>query len=666
MWGYLLIFTNKKIFFYLFCFFTSISYLISQNNDSLLQHTLNLPQSNQKVDNLLKVGKYFFDNFQSEEGLIYTRDAISISETLHNYRNVIKGKLQLATFYTSINDIESATSQLFEASDYILKAKDDSLTFEIYLKLGESFRSAGVYELSFAYLDKAKNIALKSKDKTNLTKIYNRLAAYYFENPDINQSISKANSLFYAQKALYLAKDINEQEYYINSLNLLGLIYKYKFKDYASARKNLSLGFYLANKLNQIKQLPNLCYNLGSLNIEENNWDSTFFYANLGLQIADSLHSDEFKGLMSKLLSEYYEHKGDFQKAYIYYQTFATLIYDIGKKKETFRLKAILSQQNLKEKELQIKAENKTRTLIIIIAILAILILIVLIIALYSRQKNISRTNKQLQENNFAIEEKNKELDRQNQLIIKQNEELSETNAAKDKLFSIISHDLKNPIGGLKEMIYVFSENLQDFTKEEKEEILHEMKMSSENVLDLLMSLLTWSRSQRGKLEFEPFLQDFKLLVVQNLSMITPLARKKSIQLIDQVQENTHCFFDANMINTVIRNLITNAIKFTPTNGTITISAKLCQKNPDFIEVLISDNGVGIPQDKIENLFKVSQTYTSVGTAGEKGTGLGLLIVKDFINKHNGKIWVESTLNKGTTFHFTIPRSSEVLFRTKT
>lgn len=621
-----------------------------------------MPDSKAKVDSLLKLGKIYFDSLYFEDALITTRDAISIAEKIKYNDGAVLAKVQLSEFYMFEDDIEAATNELLDAIDKFDSGhKDDyKLQCEVYLKLGENFQKVGLWDISIEFLTLAKNLAIKNKDTFYLAQTYNHLAAVYFENSDIQPSISTNNSKYYADKAAFLANQIKSNKVYIKSLNLLGLISRYKFKSNKDARKYYSTAFYLAKQDNETNIIPALCYNLGILNEEERNFDSVKYYAEIGLKIADSLRKKEYVGLLSKLLSNYYQEEKDYQNAYNFYRVYADNYYEISKKKEAFRLKSILTLKSQKEKEAQIQADKKIRNLIIIIFVISSFLLMMGIVALYSRQKSVKKINLQLQHTNKEIQEKNESLDLQNKIINEQNAHLEEINAAKDKLFSIISHDLKNPIGGLKEMIHVFAENLKDFSEEEKEEILQELKLSSANVLDLLMSLLTWSRSQRGKIDFEPFLQDLKLLVIQNLNMLLPLARKKSITLVDDVNENTFCYFDANMINTVIRNLITNAIKFTPAGGTITVSAKEYPKNNEFILVSVKDTGIGIPADKIDNLFKVSQTYTTVGTEGEKGTGLGLLIVKDFIIKHNGEIWAESKQNEGSTFYFTIPKTLEV------
>ncbi|HAW09152.1 MAG TPA: hypothetical protein DCW42_08330 [Bacteroidetes bacterium] len=239
----------------------------------------------------------------------------------------------------------------------------------------------------------------------------------------------------------------------------------------------------------------------------------------------------------------------------------------------------------------------------------------------------------------------------QNQLLI-QNKELHELNATKDKFFSIIAHDLKNPISSFRDSIDLLANDYEKFTEFEKIEFITEINKSANGVYELLENLLTWSRSQRGKIEFNP--QNFYLTYIANnvLSLLKPVAQKKEIQIISNIDENLSVFGDINMINTVLRNLVSNAIKFTPIGGNITINSEIID---GFVKISVSDTGIGISEENLNKLFTLDQQITTIGTNQEKGTGLGLIICKEFIEKHNGIISVESKIGKGSTFSFTVP-----------
>ena len=252
----------------------------------------------------------------------------------------------------------------------------------------------------------------------------------------------------------------------------------------------------------------------------------------------------------------------------------------------------------------------------------------------------------------FLIYNKKKELKKQNEIIKLQNSLLEDLNSTKDKFFSIIAHDLKNPISSFHQLSEALSENYDMFTKEDKEEFFDELKSSSKGLYDLLETLLAWSNSQRGKIPFSKEENDIKFIIDSTLAPLSIHSLNKKIKLINDIPENIIVNFDSNMISTVIRNLVSNALKFSNENTNIRISHKIDNEK---IIISIADQGVGMSKEIMDKLFRIDESVSSIGTSGEKGTGLGLILCKEFIENHNGKIWVESTIGEGSTFKFEIP-----------
>lgn len=247
------------------------------------------------------------------------------------------------------------------------------------------------------------------------------------------------------------------------------------------------------------------------------------------------------------------------------------------------------------------------------------------------------------------------ELKEQEKKLIQSEVELKELNATKDKFFSIIAHDLRSPFQGILGLSNILAED-EGMNEEEKNFYFKRLHEGLKNLYALVDELLTWSRVQRGTIDFT--LEPNSLIAIINDVQLTvnPLADKKGVYLKYEIDDNLICNCDKNMITTVMRNLITNAIKFTPALGTILIKA---YKTQGELVVSIKDNGIGISKIDIKKLFRIDTPFTRRGTNDEAGTGLGLLLCKEFINKHNGKIWVESEEGKGSTFSFSIPLTFE-------
>jgi signal transduction histidine kinase len=252
----------------------------------------------------------------------------------------------------------------------------------------------------------------------------------------------------------------------------------------------------------------------------------------------------------------------------------------------------------------------------------------------------------------LARVETHMEIQRKNHKIKKQNVELQELNASKDKFFSIIAHDVKNPFQGILGLSKLLEENLSMFSEEETVEIATQIHNSTSSLYKLLENLLEWSRVQLGKIPFEPNVMPINSIAQGNFELLSTNAEAKSITFQNNVPEGTQAYADYNMVTTIVRNLISNAIKFTPEGGTITVAATT---NNDLVEISVIDTGVGIPDKIKEKLFSIEENVTTPGTNNEPGTGLGLILCKDLTEQNGGTISVESEEGKGTTFCFTLP-----------
>ena len=233
----------------------------------------------------------------------------------------------------------------------------------------------------------------------------------------------------------------------------------------------------------------------------------------------------------------------------------------------------------------------------------------------------------------------------------KYSEELKELNASKDKFFSIIAHDLRNPFITLLGFTEMMIEDYEDFSDEEKIGYLKEMEKTSRSSYELLDNLLQWSRSQTGRIKYDPQKINFNTLLNKNVDLICKNSEMKDISIKVETDDPLYILADEDMITTVVRNLLTNALKFTERGGEIRIGAK---EEDGYYCMYVADNGIGMSQDKVENIFLMDNINTSDGTEGEKGSGLGLVLCKEFIEKHQGKMWIESKEGKGTTFYYTL------------
>jgi signal transduction histidine kinase len=231
---------------------------------------------------------------------------------------------------------------------------------------------------------------------------------------------------------------------------------------------------------------------------------------------------------------------------------------------------------------------------------------------------------------------------------------LKELNESKDKFFSIIAHDLRSPFSAVLGYSEILANEALSLPVEEIVEFSSYIFKQSKAILDLLDNLLIWSRIQTGRMEYNPEFLSINECIQQVIQINHTVAAKKEIELLFQCENHYYIFADKNMILTVLRNLISNAMKFTQPKGIISIK---CSVNKSFLQVSVIDSGIGISEINIQKLFRIDTQYSTLGTDQEKGTGLGLLLCKEFVEKHGGKIWVESEIGKGSKFTFSLPIS---------
>jgi signal transduction histidine kinase len=267
-------------------------------------------------------------------------------------------------------------------------------------------------------------------------------------------------------------------------------------------------------------------------------------------------------------------------------------------------------------------------------------------------QAELAIANKELA---FQYKEKAKRAD---ELIITNNElnQLLQLNADKNRFISILAHDLRSPFNNLLGLSELLIEDIRKLNTDEIEDIVNNINASAKSSFNLLENILSWTKAQQGKIPFDPQLLSFIDNCKDVIEVLNPIAKAKNITINYSATDYLNVFADADMLKTILRNLVSNAIKFTNIGGAIKINAV---QNSENVTISVSDNGIGIPPENLAKLFNISEVLTTKGTTGETGTGLGLLLCKEFVEKHGGRIWVESEVRNGSDFKFALPIFAE-------
>lgn len=255
----------------------------------------------------------------------------------------------------------------------------------------------------------------------------------------------------------------------------------------------------------------------------------------------------------------------------------------------------------------------------------------------------------------FSYRRQQEQIVTLNKKLKKKNKQLKEALETKDKFFSIIAHDLRGPLGNLQqlgEFLWQYQDEIDD---QERNELLEGINKSAKGTFSLLDNLLKWARANSGQMVFQPVDIDIRELISKNFSIYNAKGNSKGINLTMKAEEGLMVHADYEMLNTVIRNLISNAVKYTPSGGEVGVSVK--SLNPGKVLICVSDTGIGIKPEVLPHIFRVDSRHTTTGTANEKGSGLGLKLCKEFVQKNKGKIWAESKKGKGSKFWVELHRA---------
>lgn len=276
------------------------------------------------------------------------------------------------------------------------------------------------------------------------------------------------------------------------------------------------------------------------------------------------------------------------------------------------------------------------------------------LVALIKRLRDYNILEERLTLRTLEIQKKKFEVEKEKESIAAQKKELEAINTTKDKFFTIIAHDLKNPFNTVIGISDVLINKYDLYSKEKTIEYLEQINRYSKNAFNLLENLLQWARSQTGSLKINFKKANVLAVVDEVFELFNVSAKQKNIHFEKEVDPDLHGYFDIPMVTTVVRNLVANALRYTPEHGTIKIKT---EEQNDMLTIQVKDSGVGIEPQKMESLFRIDVRQNDYETSELDGTGLGLIICKEFVMKNGGDIWVESKINQGTTFYFTLPKA---------
>jgi len=661
----------------------------SEKIDKLTVQIAYLNADSTKVDMSLVLINELFKQKDYSKALLYINETSKLSDDLKYIKGQAESSYIRALIFTERNDYFNAIDNYKRSRNLYLQIKDTLGVAKVSNSIGLVEIKRGNYKVGLQNSLSAIDIFEKQYLKDELSAAYNNLAEAYYKTNQIDKAIE------YNFKALEVRKEINDKdgikistkniaglysilkehrkaiEYYEKALDILNpktdqdlrgeilpkLGSEYlRFKEYDKASEYLLEGLKYNRQQDNKEGLLRALNAIGHLNLQNKKLKLAERQLNEAYEIAQKTDDK------TELLENYKLHialdstRGYYQNAFFWQNKFYNLKDSLSKiNRPVFptELEHLdLINDNSNRKDLTDNTESKATEVstslsnpYILYGVLAAFI-VLLSLLIYSLLKTKTHKDALEKQKDILAEEQIR-----TEAILEQTHHLEEVNQVKDKLFSIVSHDLKDSISSIKAFLDLLNED--SISKDEFYELIPELSENANNASSLLFNLLNWSKSQMQNLEPKPELFNIQEVFQTKIALVEQKVEDKRIVLIDESQDD-FIYADRSMVEIVIQNLITNAVKFSRTGDVITISN--IEVNGKSL-ICIEDTGVGISKDNIDKLFAAHKNFTTAGTKNEKGTGLGLSIAKDLVELNNGRIWVESTEHVGSKFFVELPKA---------
>jgi len=589
------------------------------------------------------IGECFFYLQEYRDAISAYNKAIQLYLSVDRveYLGEIYNSLGLSYYYLS--EFDDAIASQIEAVKHSEKDSNLKNLTRIYINMGMVYNGLADYDSALGYYKKASVIAIKTSDKQRLGMSYNGIGTSYYNAAQLD------SAKFYYRKALPLFEECSSDERCAAVINNLGNIYTDERDSLDVALSYYNKAYTIYEKSGNLRNKVFVMEGIGCAYFEMGNYEKALATLMEGVDIAiRNKHGYYIIQLYYEDIASVYEKKGMIKEAFSAYKTYKVYLDSMRQEERLFQATAIEKKYEFTKAEALISKLNSEKELALIqiekdkdfrnLGIFAILILLGLVAYVSYSNFHRLRINKVLSENNIQIEEQRSELER--------------LNASKNKFFSIIAHDIKNPLHAIMGYAYLLHHEYDRFTDKDKKKYLTDIYSATNNIFRLLQNLLDWSRIQTGMMNYEPVVFDISSLVDRICNLTKPIAEQKMIQLIYNVPGEILVYATPMMIETVLRNLVGNAVKFTSNEGIIKIGFSV---NETDLSIIIEDNGIGMSEQEMGQLFSIESKMRKKGTDNEDGSGLGLILCKEFVQLNKGCIHVQSTPGEGTVFSFTVP-----------
>ncbi len=588
------------------------------NNSLELAEKINDSKLQAKALNYLSV--IYRDQGEYEKSLGFSTHSLQLAQSVSDPTQIAYSYNNISTIYRLMGNYPAALEKLYKALEIFEGIKDRVGIGYCYYNLAFVYLKQQNYDRALENFQSTVKIREALGDVEGKTKAQGRIAEIYLLKGE-NQ---KALTTFREVENAY--KKLTDQRGLISiRMGLAELFKRNNELDRAINERKLALE--LAVKFNDVMGIVSNSSELGVLYALTGNYSEGKRLLEYGREIAQKFSSSELKLTNYKNYAEFFEIQNDFTNAYKFAKLFKAQQDSVSKKEKSTAISEVEAAYriNKKEKEKELlqkdleKQQEQTKYIVLISILFVGLAIVAIVLYLFKRRTT---------------------------------EKLTELNATKDKFFSIIAHDLKNPITSQFGLTTLLIEEYKEMNDQDRLALIKSVDNAGKQTYRLLENLLYWSRSQTGRLDYYPNEINIVELVSESYDLLLENAKSKEVYLAPLDKKSFTAYGDKDMIKTVLRNLISNAVKFSNQGSVVNILLEE-KKNEKIVRVV--DNGVGISSNQLAKIFRIDAVASAPGTSGERGTGLGLVLCKEFVEKNGGRIWVESELGKGSIFSFSLP-----------
>lgn len=592
---------------------------------------------------LSTLSSYYLNTGEYDLALKLSRETLSIAQANDLEGRAARAKMNIGSILTNKGDRAEGLRYLTEALQYFESKDDVAITARILNNIAVNYHTWKDYDLALKYYRKTLRSYERTGDIVGKVIVLNNIGEIYKDKGQYNMALKYYGQIFDLAKT----NDINE--FYL-AIGWVGMAETYmKLGEDTLAQKYADKSLAIFQKTNMQEGQVNANLILSQLDLNHSKLTEARKLVQKCLAESSTMGIKELIQKSYLLNSSILQKQGLYRDALESYKSYIQITDSLDQENETHQLALHRAELDISEKENEIellqkdneikdlqlnKQKSQTRTLIV-----AVVFLVLVIGLSFSYNKARKKANILLQEKNDQIS--------------KQHKELVVLNQTKDKFLSIIGHDLRNPIGAFKDMISQLVDFPEMFTDELRVQILDELREEAESTYFLLDNLLFWAKGQKDSIQFKPEKIKLSLIIKNNIILNSRIAERKGVELKSDVDREILAYADHNMVDLIVRNLMSNAIKFTPQNGKVVLSV---EQKGEFCEVAIADSGIGIDEKNIKRLFEKDEPVSTYGTNNEKGSGLGLVLCKEFVEINGGGISVQSELGKGSTFRFTLKK----------